>query len=184
MKLTGTNTAIMTRVIDTIAPPSSRMASIDALREEVYPWSSFAWTPSTTTMASSTTMAMASTKAESVSKLIEKPMMYKAKKVPINATGMAMAGINVERKSCKKMYTTMNTRMKASINVLITSWIEAKRKSLTFWASIMPMPSGRSFSQFFNNAWMSVIIWVAFEPATCITIQVTDLWPFTLPENA
>ena len=75
MKLTGTNTAIMTSVIETIAPPNSRIASIEALREEVYPWSSFACTPSTTTMASSTTMAMASTMAESVSKLMEKPMI-------------------------------------------------------------------------------------------------------------
>ena len=34
MKLTGMNTAIMTRVMETMAPPSSRMASIEALREE------------------------------------------------------------------------------------------------------------------------------------------------------
>ena len=59
------------------------------------------------------TIAMASTMAERVSKLILKPISFNTKKVAINATGMAMAGINVERKSCKKMYTTMNTRMKA-----------------------------------------------------------------------
>ena len=37
MKLTGMNTAIITSVIDTIAPLSSLIASIDALRAEVYP---------------------------------------------------------------------------------------------------------------------------------------------------
>ena len=34
---------------------------------------------------------------------------------------IAIAGINVERKSCKKTYTTKNTKIKASIRVLITS---------------------------------------------------------------
>ena len=111
----------MTSVIETMAPPNSLMASMEAARADLYPWSNFAWTPSTTTMASSTTIAMASTMAERVSKLILKPISFSTKNVAINATGIAMAGINVERKSCKKTYTTMNTRIKASINVLITS---------------------------------------------------------------
>ena len=72
-------------------------------------------------MASSTTIAMASTIAERVSKLILKPISFSTKKVAINATGMAIAGIKVERISCKKIYTTMNTRINASINVLTTS---------------------------------------------------------------
>ena len=42
---------------------------------------------------------------------------------------MAIIGINVERKSCRKTYTTMTTSRKASISVLITSSIDAKRKS-------------------------------------------------------
>ena len=121
MKLTGINTDIITSVIETMAPESSRMASIEALRGDLYPWSNLAWTPSTTTIASSTTIAMANTKAQRVSRLRLKPIRYRAKKVPISDTGMAMAGINVERKSCRKMYTTKNTRMKASIRVLITS---------------------------------------------------------------
>ena len=74
MKLTGINTAIITNVMETMAPPNSRMASIEAFLEDVYPWSSLAWTPSTTTMASSTTIAMASTIADSVSRLSEKPI--------------------------------------------------------------------------------------------------------------
>ena len=64
----------ITSVMDTIAPPNSFMASIEANREDLYPWSSFAWTPSTTTMASSTTMAMASTIAQSVSRLMLNPI--------------------------------------------------------------------------------------------------------------
>ena len=64
---------------------------------------------------------MASTIAERVNRLILKPMIFKAKKVAINATGIAIAGINVERISCKKTYTTMNTKINASIKVLITS---------------------------------------------------------------
>ena len=40
---------------------------------------------------------------------------------PIKATGIAIAGISVERKSCKKMKTTKNTSMNASNNVFKTS---------------------------------------------------------------
>ena len=80
--------------------------------------------------------------AERVSKLILKPISFNTKKVAINATGMAMAGINVERISCRKIYTTMNTRIKASINVLITSCMEAKRKSLALCAMFIFKPAG------------------------------------------
>ena len=79
-------------------------------------------------MALSTTMPMASTKAKSVSMLMEKPIICMKKKVPISDTGTAMAGISVERKSCKKMYTTTNTSRKASRRVLSTDWMEASRK--------------------------------------------------------
>ena len=122
----------MTNVIETSAPPSSLMASIEASRDDLYPWSNLACTPSTTTMASSTTIAMASTIAESVSKFTLNPISFNTKKVAIKATGMAIAGINVERISCKNTYTTMNTSTNASIKVLITSWIDAYKKSLAF----------------------------------------------------
>ena len=46
MKLTGINTDIMTSVIETMAPPNSLMASMEAARADLYPWSNFAWTPS------------------------------------------------------------------------------------------------------------------------------------------
>ena len=89
-----------------------------------------AWTASTTTMASSTTMAMASTNANSVKRLSENPANFKKKNVPTNDTITAMAGIKVERKSCKKTYTTINTSINASMIVSITLSMDAKRKSV------------------------------------------------------
>ena len=99
MNDTGTNTAAITRVIDMIAPEISFMASIAAVSELLYPWSSLAWTASTTTMASSTTMAIANSKADNVKRLMENPKIQRKKKVPIKATGTAIIGMSVERKS-------------------------------------------------------------------------------------
>ncbi|MNQ72741.1 hypothetical protein D3C85_874530 [compost metagenome] len=82
-------------------------------------------------MASSTTIPMARTRANKVNKLMVKPNKLKKKKVPIIATGTLIAGIRVERKSCKKINTTRNTRINASINVWITFSIDASRKSFT-----------------------------------------------------
>ena len=53
------------------------------------------------------------------------------KKVPINETGTAMAGIRVDFTSCKKINTTSETRMNASISVFITSLILASRNADT-----------------------------------------------------
>ena len=76
-------------------------------------------------MASSTTMAMAKSKADKTSKLMEKPNSFRKKNVPINDTGTAISGMSVERKSCKKKYTTKNTRMSVMMSVNTTSSIEA-----------------------------------------------------------
>ena len=54
-------------------------------------------------MASSTTMAMANSKADSVSRLMEKPKTERKKNVPISDTGTAISGMSVERQSCRKM---------------------------------------------------------------------------------
>jgi len=163
-----------------MAPPNSLMASIDAVLADLYPWSSLAWTPSTTTMASSTTIAMASTMAERVSRLILNPISFSTKNVAINATGMAMAGINVERISCKKMYTTMNTRINASIKVLITSWIEANKKSLALCAILIFKPEGNVSEASSSTFSKSLMVCVALVPAIWYTIQDTALCPFTL----
>ena len=52
---------------------------------------------------------------------MENPMMYRAKNVPIKATGMAMVGMSVERRSWRKRNTTRNTSTKASMSVFTTS---------------------------------------------------------------
>ena len=80
---------------------------------------------STTMMASSTTMAMAKSNAERVSRLMEKPKRLRKKNVPMSDTGTAIMGMSVERKSCKKMYTTRNTSKRVMMSVFTTSWIEA-----------------------------------------------------------
>ena len=165
MKLTGINTDIITSVIETIAPPNSLMASIEACLTDLYPWSSLACTPSTTTMASSTTIAIANTIADKVNKFKLNPISFNIKNVPINATGIAIAGINVERISCKKIYTTINTRINASIKVLTTSCIEANKKSLAFCAIFIAKPSGKDFSAFAKTTSKSEIVSVALVPA-------------------
>ena len=65
---------------------------------------------------------------------------------------MAIVGINVERKSCKKIYTTINTRINASINVFNTSWIEANKKSLAFMETFTFKPAGNVLDASSSNA--------------------------------
>ena len=48
-------------------------------------------------------MAIAKSKADSVSKLMEKPNTFRKKNVPMSDTGTAISGMSVERKSCRKM---------------------------------------------------------------------------------
>ena len=76
-----------------------------------------------------------------------------------------MVGIKVERKSCKKIYTTINTRINASINVFNTSWIEANKKSLAFIETLIFNPEGSVVDASSNNFWISVMVCVAFVPA-------------------
>ena len=45
-------------------------------------------------------------------------------------TGTEIAGIRVDLKSCRKINTTINTKMNASIKVVTTLVMEAFRKSL------------------------------------------------------
>jgi hypothetical protein len=72
-------------------------------------------------MASSTTVPITSTSANRVSRLILNPAIAMKANVPTRETTIPTSGINVERKSCKKTYTTRITRMIASINVFTTS---------------------------------------------------------------
>ena len=45
--------------------------------------------------------------------------------VPISDTGTSIIGSSVARQSCRKIRTTMNTRMNASESVLYTSWTDS-----------------------------------------------------------
>ena len=155
----------MTKVMDINAPEISFIASREASRADLAPRSSFSCTASTTTMASSTTIAIARTIAHNVRRLILNPMTFNMKKVPIKATGIAMAGISVERKSCKKMNTTKNTSTNASNKVLITSWIEANKKSLESNKRSYVIPGGKFLFSASSNAFTSLMICVALEPA-------------------
>ena len=81
-------------------------------------------------MASSTTIPIAKTKANNVSRLMENPNNCKKKNVPIIATGTAIAGMTVERKSCKKTKTTKKTNTNASSKVVTTFLIDSFKNSL------------------------------------------------------
>ena len=122
-------------------------------------------------------MAMASTRADSVMRFTEKPMRFMPKKVPTRATGMAMAGMMVERKSCRKTYTTKNTRMKASMRVLITSWMEALRKSLLLRVMANSVPLGSAGFILSISFIQSLMICVALEPAVWKTIHDVAGYP-------
>ena len=129
IKVTGTNTAINTRVHEITATDTSLMAWRVASRASLMPPSIFAMTASTTTMASSTTVPMASTKAKSVRIFNEKPANATMANVPNNDTMMDIDGIIVALIFCRKKKTTRITRMMAMTSVSTTLWMAAKRKS-------------------------------------------------------
>ena len=114
-------------MIAIIAPPISDIAFLVAFLAERCSSSILAWTASITTIASSTTTPIAITKAKSVIKLMVIPNNCIKAKVPINDTGTAIAGINVERQSPRNRNTTNPTKIKASTKVWITLSIEASK---------------------------------------------------------
>ena len=79
-------------------------------------------------------------------------------------------GITVERRLCRKMKTTAITSASASKRVLVTSWMEASRKSLALIRSAIFTPLGSEADSRAIRASMSMMIWFAFEPAVCITM--------------
>ena len=121
MNDTGINTADITSVMAMMAPPISPMAASVASMALRCSSCILACTASTTTMALSTTMPMASTSANSVSRLMLKPIICMKNSVPTSATGTASAGISVERQSCKNRNTITNTSKNASTSVRSTS---------------------------------------------------------------
>ena len=102
MNATGMNTAMKTSVHEMTATDTSLMASRVAEAAVDAPFSSFASTASTTTMASSTTVPMASTKAKRVRILSEKPASDTMANVPRSDTMMETEGMMVALKLCRK----------------------------------------------------------------------------------
>lgn len=70
-------------------------------------------------------MPIARTIAKSVSVLMEKSRRTKEANVPIMETGTARTGISVVLHFCRKRNTTRTTRIKDSMNVALTSSMDA-----------------------------------------------------------
>ena len=79
---------------------------------------------------SSTTRPIASTRPSSVSVLIEKPKIAIIANVPMMDTGIAIIGMSVARKLCRKMKIVTSTRTPASMSVLTRSSSDASTKSV------------------------------------------------------
>lgn len=95
MKASGKNTAVSTRVMPTIAPPTCVIAFIDASRGDRPSSAIRRSTFSTTTIASSTRMPIASTIANMLIMFTEKPSSFITANVPSRHTGTTIAGIRV-----------------------------------------------------------------------------------------
>ena len=79
---------------------------------------------STTTIASSTTKEIANTIANSVSKLMLKPMLNMKNIDPISDRGIVTSGINIARIEPKNAKITITTIRAAYITVFATSSID------------------------------------------------------------
>src|SRR5690606_9039861 len=148
---TGTNTADMTSVIAITAAPTSLIAANVASIGGRCSSSIFAKTASTTTIPLSTTIPMASTSANNVNRFMEKPISCIKNSAPTKLTGTARIGIIVARKSCKKIKTTRNTKMKASISVFTTLDMDESRKLDTSYPLVYVLPGG-NVSHFTSSA--------------------------------
>jgi len=123
---TGINTANITRTIAITGPWISLIDFIAASFTEI-PFSAriILSVFSITIIASSTTRPIARINPKRVKRLIENPKRYIPANVPIRETGIARAGIIVALNFPKNINRIIVTYTIASINVLITSWIEA-----------------------------------------------------------
>ena len=135
------------------------------------PFSIFAMTASTTTMASSTTVPMASTKANSVRMLSEKPHTDTTAKVPNSDTIIEIEGIMVALKFCRKKNTTRITRMMAMTSVSTTLWIAANRKSSLVIMVTNSSPAGIVAFISSNVLLMAAFTCVALAPGAANTMQ-------------
>src|ERR1700760_4026071 len=122
---TGTKTEISTSEVAMTALETSCIAAEVALRASQRSVAIWRCTFSITTMASSTTSPVASVIPNIVRELMENPKTLMNAKVPINETGIVMAGMTVARQSSRKRKITTITMMIASPSVVTTSLIES-----------------------------------------------------------
>ena len=165
MNTVGRNTAESTSAMATTGPETSSMAlTVASLGES--PCAMWCSTASTTTMASSTTSPMASTRPISAIVLMENPSSGNMAKVPISETGTARAGIRVARQPCRKMNTTMITRISASYRVFRISLMPSR----TDWVVSRGMLYSRSDGKFFFTSSINRVTpstaAIAFDPGS------------------
>src|SRR5215475_2353203 len=139
----GTNTAINTRVIPTMAPVICDIALCVACFGASPSSAMVRSTFSTTTMASSTRMPTASTIPNMVSMLMENPASISVAQVPNNATGTTMVGMIVYRMFCRNRNITTKTRTTASTNVEMTFLIEAFTTGVMLYGISYAMFAGK-----------------------------------------
>src|ERR1700722_12439470 len=176
-KATGTNTATSTNEVATTAPATSFMAIEAALCGSEIPSVMWRWTFSMTTMASSTTRPVARVRPNKVSVLIEKPRIFTNAKVPINETGMVMAGMKVLRQSCRKMKMTSTTRPMASSKVYSTSLIDSPTTLVVSKATAYLIPGGKRLDNRSNSAFAALSTVSALAPGNWVTPKPTASWP-------
>ena len=126
-KAIGTKTEIKVAVVAKTAKNTCRVPTT-AAASGFSPSARFRCMFSTTTMASSTIKPVASTKAKRVRMLMEKPSSQIAATVPINATGIAAAGIKVGRSAPMNKNMIATTTPIAIIRLKITSWTAPRIK--------------------------------------------------------
>ena len=165
MKPAGMKTLESTSAMPTSAPPTSSIAAI-AASCGVRPSSIFAWTASTTTIASSTTSPTARTRPRSESVLIVKPTIGKKRKVPIRDTGMVWIGTHVARKLSRKRNTTRRTRPIASASVMRISFAPSVTGMVVSSVRSACMSDGKRSARRAMAAFTRLAASRAFEPGT------------------
>ena len=146
MNATGMKTEQRTMTMAISALRSWRIARSAATRADTCSSSMMRSTFSMTMIASSTTIPIESTSPNSVRRLTVKPSTAIPKNVPMIETGTASAGMSVERHFCRKMYTTIVTRMIARKSVISTSWIEAVMNGVRSKPISQCTPGGKFFA--------------------------------------
>ncbi len=148
MKATGTNTAMMERLVASTARPISEVPFRAAVMWS-WPCSRCRTMFSRTTMASSMRRPMASDSAMSVITLSVMPRKYMAMNEEMTEMGRVRPVMTVERQELRKQKTISTVSSPPSRSVLVTSWTESRimmDPSRTIWISTEGGSSVRSLA--------------------------------------